>query len=197
MSGPAKLDFAAQWGRLNETLVGLLDYIPEDKLDWSPRDDMWGFRTILSHVSSTRGNWLMPDGVDREEVLATVEGKDDLRRLLRESWSKVERYLSEQRYVDRVYEGEREGEETQKQDGVTGRKYGTLAEATEAAVAAQEELVAFVNGLSEASNRDETFDHFLFGPLNCREWAVFQRVHDGDHGGQIEKIKASDGFPSA
>ena len=110
MSGPAKLDFGEQWGRLNETLVGLLDYIPEDKLDWSPRDDMWGFRTILSHVSSTRGNWLTPEGVDREEVLATVEGKDDLKRLLRESWSKVERYLSEQRYVDRVYEGEREGE---------------------------------------------------------------------------------------
>ena len=110
MSGPAKLDFAAQWGRLNDTLVGLVDYIPEDKLDWSPRDDMWDIRTILSHVSSTRGNWLTPEGVDREEVLATVEGKDDLKRLLRESWSKVERYLSEQRYVDRVYEGEREGE---------------------------------------------------------------------------------------
>ena len=110
MSGPAKLDFGEQWGRLNETLVGLLDYIPEDKLDWSPRDDMWGFRTIPSHVSSTRGNWLTPEGVDREEVLATVEGKDDLKRLLRESWSKVRRYLSEQRYVDRVYEGEREGE---------------------------------------------------------------------------------------
>lgn len=90
-----------------------------------------------------------------------------------------------------------EGQETQKQDGVTGRTYATLAEATAAAVAANEELIAFVNGLSDASNTEETFDHFLFGPLNCREWAVFQRVHDGDHGGQIEKIKASEGFPSA
>ncbi len=88
-----------------------------------------------------------------------------------------------------------EGEDTQKQDGVTGREYATLAEASEAAVAAHEELAAFVNGLSEAANTEETHDHFLFGPLNCREWAVFQRVHDGDHGGQIEKIKAADGFP--
>ena len=88
-----------------------------------------------------------------------------------------------------------EGQETQKQDGVTGRSYATLAEATTAAVASHEELVAFVNGLTEASNTDETFDHFLFGPLNCREWAVFQRVHDGDHGGQIDKIKAAGGFP--
>ena len=90
-----------------------------------------------------------------------------------------------------------EGEDQQKQDGVTGREYATLAEAAEAAVAAQEELAASVNGLSEASNTEETHDHFLFGPLNCREWAVFQRVHDGDHGGQIEKIKAADGFPGA
>ena len=73
----------------------------------------------------------------------------------------------------------------------------TLAEAREAAVTSQEALVAFVNGLSEASNTEETFGHFLFGPLNCRQWAVFQRVHDGDHGNQIEKIKAADGFPSA
>ncbi len=90
-----------------------------------------------------------------------------------------------------------EGEDKQKQDGVTGRTYATLAEATAEAVAANEELVAFVNGLSDASNTEETFDHFLFGALNCREWAVFQRVHDGDHGGQIEKIKAADGFPNA
>ena len=78
-----------------------------------------------------------------------------------------------------------------------GRTYATLAEAVDAAVAAHDELVAFVNGLSDASNTDVTYDHFLFGPLNCREWAVFQRVHDGDHGGQIEKIRAADGFPAA
>ena len=88
-----------------------------------------------------------------------------------------------------------EGEDTQKQDGMTGRTYATLSEAAEAAVVAHEELAAFVNGVSDASNIKATHDHFLFGALNCREWAVFQRVHDGDHGGQIEKIKAADGFP--
>ncbi len=90
-----------------------------------------------------------------------------------------------------------EGQDTQKQDGVTGRTYASLAEASDAAVAAHEQLAAFVNGLSDASNTDETYDHFLFGSLNCREWAVFQRVHDGDHGGQIDKIKAAGGFPAS
>ncbi len=89
-----------------------------------------------------------------------------------------------------------EGEDTQKQDGVTGRTYATLAEAVDAAVAAQEELAAFVNDVSDDSNTELTYDHFLFGALNCRQWAVFQRVHDGDHGGQIEKVKAADGFPA-
>jgi uncharacterized damage-inducible protein DinB len=102
-----KLDFAAQWGRLNDTIIALVDYVPDDKMEWSPREDLWGFRTILSHVSSTRDNWLTPEGVDREGVLATVTSKDDVKERLRESWVRVQRFLSEQRYLDRVYEGSR------------------------------------------------------------------------------------------
>jgi len=107
----AALDITGQWAKLNDTLVALVDCIPDDKLDWSPREDLWGFREILSHVSSTRGNWLTPEGVDSEAVLATVKSKDDLKRLLRESWPQVERFLSQQRYLDRVYEGTRGGQE--------------------------------------------------------------------------------------
>ncbi len=102
-----RLDFAAQWGRLNDTIITLVDYVPDDKLDWSPQEELWGFRTILSHVSSTRENWLTPEGVDREDALATVTSKDDVKERLRQSWVRVERFLSEQRYLDRVYEGSR------------------------------------------------------------------------------------------
>jgi len=105
------LDITAHWGRLNETIAGLVDYIPDDKLDWSPREDLWSFRTILSHVSSTRQNWLTREGVDREDILAAVSTKDDIKTLLLESWARVERFLSEQRYLDRVYEGARDGRE--------------------------------------------------------------------------------------
>ena len=102
-----KLDFAAQWGRLNDTIIALVDYVPDDKMDWSPREDLWGFRTILSHVSSTRENWLTPEGVDREGVLARVTSKEDVKEQLRQSWARVQRFLSEQRYLDKVYEGSR------------------------------------------------------------------------------------------
>ena len=40
-----------------------------------------------------------------------------------------------------------------------------------------------------------TFDHPFFGPLNCKGWVAFQRLHDADHIGQIEQIKASAGYP--
>ncbi len=39
--------------------------------------------------------------------------------------------------------------------------------------------------------------YFLFGALNAREWAVFQRIHDVDHTPHIGQIKASSGFPAA
>ena len=34
-------------------------------------------------------------------------------------------------------------------------------------------------------------DHPFFGPLNCLEWAVFQRVHDEDHIQHANKILAA------
>ena len=40
-----------------------------------------------------------------------MRSRDDLRRLLRESWAKVGSFLAEERYLDRVYEGSRDGEE--------------------------------------------------------------------------------------
>ena len=107
----AKLDIAENWGRLNDTIVALVEYIPEDRLDWSPRADMWDFRTILTHLSGTRASWLTREVIDHEKVVEGVRSRDDLRRLLRESWAKVGSFLAEERYLDRVYEGSRDGEE--------------------------------------------------------------------------------------
>ena len=74
--------------------------------------------------------------------------------------------------------------------------FASLSEARAALDAGHRELLASVRAPTPDANVDVTFDHPFFGPLNCREWAVFQRVHDGDHAGQIEKIKAADGFPA-
>ncbi|MEX1253723.1 MAG: DinB family protein [Dehalococcoidia bacterium] len=88
--------------------------------------------------------------------------------------------------------------QAQQQDGVMGDEYATLVEARAAMDAAHNDMLAFVDGLASSQpNVEKRFNHFVFGDLNCREWAAFQRVHDGDHSGQIEQIKAAPGFPPA
>ena len=74
--------------------------------------------------------------------------------------------------------------------------YASLAEARSALEAAHMELLAFVDGLSPDVNVEARFEHSFFGELNCLEWAAFQRVHDGDHAGQIDQIRAATGFPA-
>lgn len=38
---------------------------------------------------------------------------------------------------------------------------------------------------------DVTWTHPFFGPLNWREWLLFQRIHDLDHARQIQAITAA------
>ena len=89
------------------------------------------------------------------------------------------------------------GREGDEQDGITrGEPFASLAEARPAMEAAHQDLLAFIDGPLAAANVETRFNHFIFGDLNCREWAAFQRVHDGDHSGQLEKIKAAPGYPA-
>lgn len=88
-----------------------------------------------------------------------------------------------------------DGEEPSAQDGITRVQFHSLAEAREATESAHGELMAFIAGLSPDDDLETRFKHFIFGALNCREWAVFQQVHDIDHTRQIEQIKAAPGFP--
>ena len=51
-----------------------------------------------------------------------------------------------------------------------------------------EDLLDAVRGLPEEPDREMKPAHPFFGPLNCLEWAGFQRVHDTDHIQHAEKI---------
>jgi hypothetical protein len=89
-------------------------------------------------------------------------------------------------------------EDEEAQDGVTMAQFPTLAESRAAAVEAHDDLVSVIRTLDDGEFDTETrFRHFVFGALNCREWAVFQRLHDADHTPQIGRIKAAPGYPSA
>ncbi len=50
-----------------------------------------------------------------------------------------------------------------------------------------------VRDLPAEPDTSATVQHPFFGPLNCLEWAVFQRVHDEDHIQHAAKIVAAAG----
>jgi uncharacterized damage-inducible protein DinB len=110
MTGPSypPLDLTAQWSRLNDGLIDLVDYIPDDKMNWSPREDLYNFRGILLHVALSRHGWLGSTVQDGEQVagssdIPTIvrhvigEGqtKDGIKEQLRLSWQRLERFLSQ------------------------------------------------------------------------------------------------------
>lgn len=41
-----------------------------------------------------------------------------------------------------------------------------------------------------------TAPHGFFGPLHCRAWFIFQRVHDQDHARQVLAIKQAGAYPA-
>lgn len=107
------LDITTHWSRLNDELIRLVDYVPDDKLDWSPKRELWNFRGILIHIPTARYNWLardIKDGEPTPDVLREAQTKDGMRRHLRSSWERLQRFLSDQRKLDAVYEGIGDGE---------------------------------------------------------------------------------------
>jgi len=53
------------------------------------------------------------------------------------------------------------------------------------------ELIAAIEALPAAPDLEATSPHPFFGPLNCKEWAAFQKVHDEDHVQHARKILAA------
>jgi len=98
MSGRAfpPLDIADQWPKLNEQLVSLVDVVPDDKLNWSPRPELWNFKGIFLHIPMTRDNWLanrVKDGEQTPDVLHEGQTKEGMKDQLRLSWQRLERFL--------------------------------------------------------------------------------------------------------
>lgn len=112
----ALLDITGQWAKLNESMVALIDHIPDDKLDYSPREDLWNFRGTLAHVAIARNNWLggvVKDGEETPNVLAEIGTKAGLQEQLRLSWERVGRFLSDPAKVAASYEDSWGGETKQ------------------------------------------------------------------------------------
>lgn len=75
-------------------------------------------------------------------------------------------------------------------------EYATFADVRKALIDVSLELAGLLGRLPATPNLEATVKHGWFGPLNCRAWFLFQRLHDTDHTGQITQIRAAEGFPA-
>jgi uncharacterized damage-inducible protein DinB len=92
------LDISSYYANVTDHLIALADCIPDDKLDWSPRPELWNFKGILIHVANARHGWLgytVRDGEPTPDVLREGQTRDGLKEQLRLSGERLQRFLAD------------------------------------------------------------------------------------------------------
>jgi uncharacterized damage-inducible protein DinB len=93
----APLDITPMWSRVNDDLIRLVDLVPEDKMDWSPKPELWNARGILIHVCF--GRYMLMQGLDGDtvpvpDVLREGQTREGLKEQLRLSWRRLDVLLT-------------------------------------------------------------------------------------------------------
>jgi uncharacterized damage-inducible protein DinB len=103
----ASLEIAPFWARMNDTLVQLVDCIPDDKLNWSPKPELWNFKGLLIHICGVRYGWTgAGTDVDADwgAIIREAQTRDGLKRQLEESWDAVGAFVSSAEKLAAAYE---------------------------------------------------------------------------------------------
>lgn len=93
-----QLNIVDHWGRMSDSIIALVDVIPEKKLDWSPREDLWNFRGILLHIAGSRDYWMgriVKDGDPAKSAYETARSKDGIKLELGRTWERVQLFLAD------------------------------------------------------------------------------------------------------
>jgi uncharacterized damage-inducible protein DinB len=101
------VDVVPVWARFNEKLIRLVDYVPEDQMNWSPKPELWNFRGILLHIAAAREGWL--GGLVKLEgepidVWGAVRTKEQIKDAYAHTWKRVERFLGDASKLDASYD---------------------------------------------------------------------------------------------
>ncbi len=90
------LDIAPFWSRMSDSLVRLVDYIPDDKLNWSPKPELWNFKGILIHICGVRHGWIAgrADPGSWDAIIRDAQTKEGIKRHLASSWETVAGFVS-------------------------------------------------------------------------------------------------------
>lgn len=145
---------------------------------------------------------LIEDG--RGRLLAQLDGLSEEQAAFRpgaDQWSVVEvlrHVAAAERWAAGIAAGLARGRspDDERRAGDQGTEaVASLADGRRTIEESHREMLAVVDALPAEPDAQATADHPFFGPLTCKQWLVFQRVHDLDHCGQIEQIRAAPGFP--
>jgi uncharacterized damage-inducible protein DinB len=101
-----RLDIVPIWRRLNGMLIELVDLVPDDRLDWSPQQELWSFRRLFLHLCEAREQWMVRainDGVRDIDVYKNVHTKDEIKEAFRRTWERIERVFTDEARLDTVY----------------------------------------------------------------------------------------------
>lgn len=104
-----RIDISPVWARLNEGLIRLVDYIPDDQLNWSPKPELWNFRGILLHIAGARDGWLgidVKDGTEAPNVWQTVRTKAEVQAAYARTWARLANFLGDESKLDATYVAE-------------------------------------------------------------------------------------------
>lgn len=116
MSDYQPLAIVTTWERFNEDLIRLVDYVPDDQINWSPKPELWNFKGILLHIADARDNWMTGAagiaGAPEQSVWHTVRTKDDIKDAYRRTWTRLADFLSNRERLDHVYNDPEDGEFT-------------------------------------------------------------------------------------
>jgi uncharacterized damage-inducible protein DinB len=101
-----RVDLSPHWQSVQESLLHLIDVIPNDKLNFTPREGLWNSRGILIHVADTRDRWLaerVQDGEPYPNIWLTARTKDDLGGEMARTFERLQRFLRDQAQLDATY----------------------------------------------------------------------------------------------
>jgi len=103
----ARFEILPIWSNVNEMLVELVEVVPDDRLEWSPKAGLWSFHRILLHVAEAREEWMTRAYSDGQESIGidpnATTSKDAIKAALRVTWGRVERAFSDQTVLDATY----------------------------------------------------------------------------------------------
>jgi hypothetical protein len=180
---PKTKEIAESIARDRAALLASVEGSSPAQADFRPGPDAWSISDVLHHLalSEEASAKLMAIFLDRATKEGVGPDPSPGDSVLRSLEARI---------------GEAAGRKAVAPDRVTPRSKIEPAVALERLAAGRKRLLETLAQLSAFDGTKLTFPHPFFGDFNLYQWALLSGWHERRHTGQIEKIKASPGFPS-